>query len=134
MHRYRADAHTDWVLEYLEEQSKDDPFFLFVSYIEPHHQNDHECYEGPKGSKEYWANYEIPGDLAGLPGDWVKNFPDYLGCCNALDNAVGRVNEKLKELGLADNTLAEIRSRLAEILKSKMAEANETVPEILPAE
>ena len=105
LHRYRADAHTDWVLEYLEEQSKDDPFFLFVSYIEPHHQNDHECYEGPKGSKEYWANYEIPGDLAGLPGDWVKNFPDYLGCCNALDNAVGRVNEKLKELGLADNTL-----------------------------
>ena len=105
LHRYRADAHTDWVLEYLEEQSKDDPFFLFVSYIEPHHQNDHECYEGPKGSKEYWANYEIPGDLAGLPGDWVENFPDYLGCCNALDNAVGRVNEKLKELSLDDNTL-----------------------------
>ena len=105
LHRYRADAHTDWVLEYLEEQTEDEPFFLFVSYIEPHHQNDHECYEGPKGSKEYWANYEIPGDLAGLPGDWVENFPDYLGCCNALDNAVGRVNEKLKELSLDDNTL-----------------------------
>jgi len=105
LHRYRVDAHTDWVMEYLDEQSKDDPFFLFVSYIEPHHQNDHECYEGPKGSKEYWTNYEIPGDLAGLPGDWVENFPDYLGCCNALDNAVGRVNEKLKELELDDNTL-----------------------------
>jgi uncharacterized sulfatase len=105
LHRYRADAHTDWVLEYLDQQRKNEPFFLFVSYIEPHHQNDHECYEGPKGSKEHWANYEIPGDLAGLPGDWVENFPDYLGCCNALDNAVGRVNEKLRELGIDDNTL-----------------------------
>jgi arylsulfatase A-like enzyme len=105
LYRYRADAHTDWVLEYLDEQSKDDPFFLFVSYIEPHHQNDYECYQGPRGSKEYWANYDIPGDLAGLPGDWVENYPDYLGCCNALDNAVGRVNEKLEELGMDDNTL-----------------------------
>lgn len=105
VNRYRADAQTDWVLEYLDEQKQSDPFFLFVSYIEPHHQNDHNCYEGPKGSKEYWANYEIPGDLAGVPGDWVENYPDYLGCCNALDKAVGRVREKLDELGLSDDTL-----------------------------
>ncbi len=103
--RYRVDAHTDWVMEYLEQQTKDDPFYLFVSYIEPHHQNDHQCYEGPKGSKEYWKNYEIPGDLAGKPGDWVENYPDYLGCCNALDNAVGRVFDKLEEMGLSDDTL-----------------------------
>jgi uncharacterized sulfatase len=103
--RYRVDAETDWVCDYLDEQSADEPFFLFVSYLEPHHQNDHNCYEGPKGSKEYWANYEIPNDLAGMPGDWVENYPDYLGCCNALDNAVGRVRSKLAELGLDENTL-----------------------------
>ena len=103
--RYRVDAQTDWVEEYLEQQSKDDPFFLFVSYIEPHHQNDHHCYEGPKGSKERWSNYEIPGDLAGLKGDWVDEYPDYLGCCHALDNAVGRVRKKLADLDLDDNTV-----------------------------
>jgi len=103
--RYRVDAHTDWVEEYLEKQTKDDPFFLFVSYIEPHHQNDHHCYEGPKGSKEKWGNYEIPGDLAGLKGDWVEEYPDYLGCCHALDNAVGRVRKKLEELELDENTV-----------------------------
>ena len=103
--RYRVDAHTDWVLEYLDEQKEGEPFFLFVSYIEPHHQNDHACYEGPKGSKEYFAIYEIPGDLAGIPGDWVDNYPDYLGCCNALDNAVGKIREKLNDLGLDENTL-----------------------------
>jgi arylsulfatase A-like enzyme len=103
--RYRVDAQTDWVEQYLERQSHDEPFFLFVSYIEPHHQNDHRRYEGPLGSKERWANYEIPGDLAGLPGDWVENFPDYLGCCHALDNAVGRVHKKLKALGMDENTV-----------------------------
>lgn len=103
--RYRVDAQTDWVEEYLAAQSKDEPFFLFVSYIEPHHQNDHHCYEGPKGSKERWSNYEIPGDLAGLPGDWVEEYPDYLGCCHALDTAVGRVRKKLKELNMDEDTL-----------------------------
>lgn len=103
--RYRVDAQTDWVEQYLDKQTKDQPFFLFVSYIEPHHQNDHCCYEGPRGSKERWANYDIPGDLAGLPGDWVENYPDYLGCCHALDDAVGRVRKKLKELGMDENTV-----------------------------
>jgi len=103
--RFRVDCQTDWVEEYLEKQTKDNPFFLFVSYIEPHHQNDHRCYEGPTGSKERWANYEIPGDLAGLPGDWVENYPDYLGCCHALDNAVGRVRKKLKAMGMDENTV-----------------------------
>ena len=103
--RYRVEAQTDWVLDYLDGQKADHPFFLFVSYIEPHHQNDHHCYEGPIGSKERWANYEIPGDLAGLPGDWVESYPDYLGCCHALDNAVGRVRRKVEEMGMKDDTI-----------------------------
>ena len=104
--RYRVDAQTDWVLEYLDKQTENEkPFFLFVSYIEPHHQNDHNCYEGPHGSKERWANYDIPGDLAGKPGDWVANYPDYLGCCNALDTAVGRIRKKLAELEMDENTV-----------------------------
>jgi uncharacterized sulfatase len=48
---YRVDAHTEWVLDYLRTRSGEKPFFLFVSYIEPHHQNDHGHYEGPHGSK-----------------------------------------------------------------------------------
>ncbi len=104
--RYRADAHTDWVLDYLDTQ-KDQaaPYFLFISYIEPHNQNDHNCYEGPKGSKEKFANYQIPGDLAGRQGDWPENYPDYLGCCNSLDYNLGRIRRKVEEMGQTDNTL-----------------------------
>lgn len=104
--KFRADAQTDWVLEYLDTRKETDaPFFLFISYIEPHHQNDHDCYEGPAGSRERFANFDIPGDLAGQPGDWVENFPDYLGCCHSLDANTGRIRRKLAELGLDDDTL-----------------------------
>lgn len=103
--RYRADAQTDWALEYIESRKSDKPFFLFLSYIEPHHQNDHNCYEGPIGSKERFKTFEIPGDLLGAEGDWRENYPDYLGCCNSLDNNLGRIRKKLNDLGIAENTV-----------------------------
>ncbi len=103
--RYRADAQTDWVLEYLETRDLKKPFFLFISYIEPHHQNDHNCYEGPKGSKEKFKGYEVPGDLMDKKGDWRENYPDYLGCINSLDENLGRVRKKLKDLKIDDNTI-----------------------------
>jgi arylsulfatase A-like enzyme len=103
--RYRVDAQTDWVLEYLETRDQQKPFYLFTSYIEPHHQNDHGCYEGPHGSKQRFAKYDVPGDLVGTEGDWRENYPDYLGCINSLDQNLGRVCDKLEELGLAENTI-----------------------------
>lgn len=103
--RYRVDALTDWALEYLERQKVDKPFFLFISYIEPHHQNDHNHFEGPHGSKKRFADFTIPGDLVDTKGDWRAEMPDYLGCCWSLDQNVGRIVDKLEQLGIADNTL-----------------------------
>jgi uncharacterized sulfatase len=108
--RYRVDAQTDWVLDYLRALSpqpgkQERPFFLFVSYIEPHHQNDHQRYEGPHGSKERWADYVVPGDLEGTEGDWRESYPDYLGCIHSLDENLGRIRAELERLGLADDTL-----------------------------
>lgn len=103
--RYRADAQTDWVIEYLESRKKEKPFFLFVSYIEPHHQNDHGHYEGPEGSREAFKDFVAPGDLVGTDGDWREEYPDYLGCIRSLDGNVGRIRDTLQRLGLADNTL-----------------------------
>ena len=103
--RYRADAQTDWVIEYLQSYKKENPFFLFVSYIEPHFQNDHKHHEGPRGSKEKFKNFPVPGDLAGTGGDWQEEYPDYLGCINSLDYNLGRIRAELKKLGMFDNTL-----------------------------
>ena len=101
---YRADATTDFALEYLR-KPKEKPFFLFVSYIEPHHQNDHRRFEGPDGSKERFADFPVPGDLEGTGGDWREQLPDYLGCCRSLDDNVGRIIAELKRQGIYDNTI-----------------------------
>lgn len=103
--RYRVDAQTDWVLEYLRTRNGKKPFFLFLSYIEPHHQNNHNCYERPIGSKGNFKNYIVPGELEGMKKDWQENCPDYLGCINSLDINLGRILNELKILGLLEDTL-----------------------------
>lgn len=103
--QFRVDAQTDWVIEYLQTRTGDRPFFLFISYLEPHHQNDHDHYEGPRGSKERFADFVVPGDLAETDGNWHEEYPDYLGCVNSLDANLGRVRAELAKLALTDNTL-----------------------------
>ncbi|HSV27070.1 MAG TPA: sulfatase-like hydrolase/transferase [Sedimentisphaerales bacterium] len=103
--RFRADAQTDWALEYLRGRKKDRPLFLFVSWLEPHHQNDRNRYEGPHGSKERFKDFVVPGDLEGAEGDWKENYADYLGCCHNLDANVGRIRKELERLGMAENTV-----------------------------
>jgi len=103
--KYRVDVQTDWAIEYLAERKKDNPFFLFLSYLEPHHQNTSNHYEGPHGSKERFKDFEIPGDLVGTEGDWKEELPDYFGCVRSLDDNLGRVINHLKETGEWDNTI-----------------------------
>jgi arylsulfatase A-like enzyme len=103
--RYRVDAQTDWVLEFLQTRTGQKPFFLFVSYLEPHHQNDHGHFEGPHGSKGRFKAFHPPGDLAEQAGDWREEYPDYLGAVNSLDQNVGRIRQELQRLDLAPNTL-----------------------------
>lgn len=103
--RYRVDAQTDWVLEYLDNQNQGIPFFLMVSFLEPHHQNDHGRFEGPAGSKEKYKDAAIPEDLTEFPGDWNSQYPDYLGCCASLDENLGRIMSRLDDLKLSDNTI-----------------------------
>lgn len=101
---YRVDCLTDFALSYLDSRKKNSPFFLFLSYLEPHQQNDHNSIEGPEGSRKVFGNYEIPGDLKDTNGDWGQFFPDYLGCCNAIDKNLGRLLQKLRQLGEYENT------------------------------
>ena len=102
---YRVDRQTDFILDYIQKQDKDQPFFLFTSFLEPHHQNDQNTYVGPEGSKERFGDYEVPEDLAGTEGDWRENYPDYLGCCHSIDQNVGRIRKQLEEQGLAEDTV-----------------------------
>lgn len=103
---YRVDSVTDFALEYIRNYDDEDkPFALFLSHLEPHHQNDMFDFEGPTGSKEKFRDFEQPPDLTKGKGDWERFMPDYLGSCNSLDRNLGRVVEALKEKGIYDNTM-----------------------------
>ena len=102
---YRADCINDFALEFLDQYTGEKPFFMTISQIEPHHQNDHRHYEGPVGSKGKYANYVLPEDLK-LPGSNAREeYPDYLGQCASLDENLGRLVAKLKEKGLYEKTV-----------------------------
>lgn len=102
---YRADCINDFALEYLDKRDKEKPFFMFISQLEPHHQNDHNTIEGYKETIEQFKDYPIPDDLSFLKGNYKKEYPDYISAINRLDYNVGRLVDKLKELGIYDDTI-----------------------------
>lgn len=57
-HKYRVDAITDYAIETLRAHDPADPLFLFVSYLEPHHQNTMNRYVAPD-----WLRRPLPGCL-----------------------------------------------------------------------
>jgi arylsulfatase A-like enzyme len=102
--QYRVDFITDRAEKFLREKH-DKPFFLFVSQLEPHQQNDLNRMVGPKGSAERFINAYVPPDLRAFPGDWHQQLPDYYGACESIDASVGRLNKVLEETGQRDNTI-----------------------------
>ena len=102
---YRADCINDMALEFFDQYDGKKPFFMTISQIEPHHQNDRKHYEGPEGSKERFKDFVLPEDLKVLGGTAAEESPDYLGQCASLDENLGRLVAKLKEKGLYENTV-----------------------------
>lgn len=102
---YRVDRINDFALEYINNHQGDKPFFMFVSQLEPHHQNDRNTFEGPKDKVEQFRDYPLPEDLTFLEGNYEKEYPDYIAAISSLDENVGRLITCLKEKGIYDNTV-----------------------------
>ena len=96
---YRVDAMTDAVIRYIDDVNKQDkPFFLFTSYLEPHHQNHVDDYPPPDGYREQYTGKWIPPDLQQLGGSSGQHLGGYLGMIKRLDEALGRIRDALKSL------------------------------------
>ncbi|MCC8101236.1 MAG: sulfatase-like hydrolase/transferase [Clostridiales bacterium] len=100
---YRVDALTDASIRYIDEH-KNRPFFLMLSFLEPHFQNSNDSYPPP--DVDYDAKYSyMPADLAALGGTSWQSISGYYGMVKRLDQAYGRVLDALKSLGLSKNTI-----------------------------
>lgn len=101
---YRVDALTDAAIRYID-ANKDEPFYLFLSFLEPHHQNQTDSYPAPDGYAERYAGRWMPPDLAALGGSAHQHLAGYYGMVKRLDEALGRLLDALKSLGLEDDTI-----------------------------
>lgn len=101
---YRVDAQTDAAIRFISTH-RDKPFFLFNSYIEPHHQNSRDDYPAPEGYEERYRGRWIPPDLAALVGSTHQHLAGYYGMVKRLDEAFGRLLDALTSLGLRENTV-----------------------------
>ena len=103
---YRVDALTDAAIRYIDARAAEpDPFFLFVSYLEPHHQNHLDDYPPPAGYRERYTGAWMPPDLAALGGSSHQHLAGYYGMVARLDEAFGRLCDALISLGLDDRTI-----------------------------
>ena len=101
---YRVDALTDAAIRYIDAYQAE-PFFLFISYLEPHHQNHLDDYPPPVGYREQYTDRWTPPDLAALGGSSPQHLGGYYGMVKRLDEALGRLFDALRSLNLLDNTV-----------------------------
>jgi arylsulfatase A-like enzyme len=102
---YRVDALTDAAIRFCD-RHQTEPFFLFVSFLEPHHQNHTDDYPPPDGYREtLTARQWTPPDLATLKGSSSWHLGGYYGMVKRLDEAFGRLMDALKSLDMLDNTI-----------------------------
>lgn len=101
---YRVDALTDAAIRFVDDR-KDEPFFLFLSFLEPHHQNHRDDYPAPEGYAARYTDRWTPPDLQALVGTAPQQLPGYCGMVKRLDEALGRMLDALESLGLDDRTV-----------------------------
>ena len=101
---YRVDGLTDAAIRYVD-TNQSNPFFLFLSFLEPHFQNHVDDYPPPDGYRDRYAGRWVPPDLAALGGSAHQHLGGYFGMVKRLDEALGRLRDALKSLRLTDNTI-----------------------------
>jgi arylsulfatase A-like enzyme len=101
---YRVDALTDAAIRYIDVH-QEQPFYLFLSFLEPHHQNHIDDYVAPDGYRERYTGRWVPPDLAALGGSVHQHLGGYYGIVKRLDEALGRMLDALKSLGLSEDTI-----------------------------
>lgn len=127
---YRADALTDAAIRFLAESARSPgsvdsvtkPFFLFLSLIEPHQQNETDSQDAPEGYAERYTDTWLPPDLAALGGSSHRQLAGYLGQVKRVDECLGRLLDALRSLEIADDTVVAFTSDHGSHFRTRNAE------------
>jgi arylsulfatase A-like enzyme len=84
--RYLTDLWTEHGVQFIE-RNKDRPFFCYAAWTPPHDE---------------WV---IPDNTPFSKEPWPVEIKNYAAMVSLIDKDVGRLMEKLKDLGIDDNTL-----------------------------
>ncbi|MBO9608714.1 MAG: sulfatase-like hydrolase/transferase, partial [Paenibacillaceae bacterium] len=101
---YRTDALADAAIRFIAD-NRTQPFFLFLSFLEPHQQNSTDNYPAPYGYEQRYTGRWMPPDLAELGGTAARHLGGYYGMVKRLDEALGRLFDTLRSFGLLDDTI-----------------------------
>lgn len=113
---YSPNALTKDANLYLIDQAKNEkPFLLFISLATPHFPHD----SAPKKFKDMYPLEELKLN-PNVPEEWkektLKELQGYYAHCTATDEAIGSVLNKLKELGLFDDSIIVFSSDHGEMM------------------
>jgi len=106
---YLTDRLTDEALKFLDDNAEK-PFLLYLSHYAVHtplqsKQVLTDKYKSKAEKLPKVAGPEFIKEYGDFKGRRVQNHPVYAGMVQSLDESVGRVLDKLQQLGAADNTV-----------------------------
>jgi len=115
---YSPNAISKAAQEYLSNQAyKDKPFLLFVSIGTPHSPHS----TAPEECKKLYPEKDLelrPNVGKALEAKTRRELRGYYGHCTATDKAIGELIEKIKELGIWENTIFVFTSDHGEMMGS----------------
>lgn len=84
---YSHDLMTEEALSWVSQQSADTPYFLYLAYCIPH------------------TKYQVPDQGDYKEKDWPERFRIHAAMTSRMDRDIGRLIQKLEDLGQLENTL-----------------------------
>ncbi len=109
---YKTDLVTDYALDFLGKQTKDQPFYLLVPFYAPHTPFDYQ----PEEYRQWFRDSKFscfprtpmhPWQNSGLSKNHgnEKSMHAYSALIAGVDHNIGRILKKLEEMGERENTL-----------------------------
>ncbi|MEM1060357.1 MAG: sulfatase-like hydrolase/transferase [Verrucomicrobiota bacterium] len=129
---YRSDALTDLAIDYVHARAREpeQPYFLFMSFLEPHHQNSDDSYPAPHGMENTYRGGWYPPDLQAYGGSGPRDWAGYCAMIKRLDDGLGRLMDAVESSGQADNTVVVFMSDHGCHFKTRNGEYKRTPHEV----